>query len=100
MGTFSLLLTLPPTYPFKPPTVTFTTKVYHPNISNDTPPNSGIMCLGMLRDSEWKPSTKMAAVLEFVRQLLKGNFYLPTSPKLTLSTSLLPFRFPTACLRF
>lgn len=71
-GTFYLSLVLPPTYPFKPPTVTFTTKIYHPNISNDTPPNSGVMCLGMLKVDEWKPSTKMAAVLEFARQLLKG----------------------------
>ncbi|KIV79359.1 hypothetical protein, variant 2 [Exophiala sideris] len=70
-GTFSLSLTLPPNYPFKPPTVTFTTKIYHPNISNDSPPNSGTMCLGMLKDSEWKPSTKMSAVLEFTRQLLE-----------------------------
>ena len=29
-----------------------------------------MMCLGMLRDSEWKPSTKMGAVLEFIRHLL------------------------------
>jgi len=34
------------------------------------------MCLGMLRDSEWKPSTKMSAVLEFARQLLRGTFAL------------------------
>lgn len=70
-GTFCLTLTLPPTYPFKPPTVTFTTKIYHPNVSNDSPPNTGTMCLGMLKDSEWKPATKMSAVLEFARQLLK-----------------------------
>ncbi|KAK5447821.1 hypothetical protein LTS15_009320 [Exophiala xenobiotica] len=70
-GKFDLSITLPQTYPFKPPTVTFATKIYHPNISNDSPPNSGTMCLGMLKDSEWKPSTKMAAVLEFARQLLK-----------------------------
>lgn len=31
------------------------------------------MCLGMLRDSEWKPSTKMSAVLEFIRHLLRGR---------------------------
>ena len=31
------------------------------------------MCLGMLRDSEWKPSTKMGAVLEYIRSLLKGT---------------------------
>ncbi|KEF60726.1 signal peptidase I [Exophiala aquamarina CBS 119918] len=70
-GHFTLNISLPPNYPFKPPTVTFTTKIYHPNISNDSPPNSGTMCLGMLKDSEWKPSTKMSAVLEFTRQLLK-----------------------------
>ena len=64
-------MTLPPNYPFKPPTVTFKTKIYHPNVSNDSPPNSGMMCLGMLRDNEWKPSTKMNAVLEFIRQLLR-----------------------------
>lgn len=28
------------------------------------------MCLGMLRSDEWKPSSKIAAVLEFARQLL------------------------------
>lgn len=70
-GKYDLELTLPPNYPFKPPTVTFKTKIYHPNVSNDSPPNSGMMCLGMLRDSEWKPSTKMNAVLEFIRQLLR-----------------------------
>ncbi|KAK5954244.1 hypothetical protein OHC33_004817 [Knufia fluminis] len=70
-GKFDLELTLPPNYPFKPPTVTFKTKLYHPNVSNDTPPNSGLMCLGMLRDSEWKPSTKMSAVLEYIRHLLR-----------------------------
>ena len=29
------------------------------------------MCLGMLKPDEWKPSTKIAAVLEFARQLLQ-----------------------------
>lgn len=72
-GKFQVELTLPSNYPFKPPVVTFKTKIYHPNISNDSPPNSGMMCLGMLKDSEWKPSTKMGAVLEFTRQLLKGT---------------------------
>lgn len=70
-GKFEIEINLPPTYPFKPPTVRFQTKIYHPNVSNDSPPNSGMMCLGMLRDNEWKPSTKMSAVLEFIRQLLR-----------------------------
>ena len=29
------------------------------------------MCLGMLKPEAWKPPTKIAAVLEFARQLLK-----------------------------
>lgn len=29
------------------------------------------MCLGMLKPDLWKPSTKISAVLEFARQLLK-----------------------------
>lgn len=28
------------------------------------------MCLGMLRPDEWKPSSKIVAVLQFARQLL------------------------------
>ena len=28
------------------------------------------MCLGMLRPDEWKPASKIAAVLAFARQLL------------------------------
>lgn len=28
------------------------------------------MCLGMLRPDEWKPSSKIGAVLQFARQLL------------------------------
>ena len=63
-GTFTLHLTLPTDDPFKPPTVNFITKIYHPNISNDSPPNNGAMCLGMLKPDLWKPSTKISAVLE------------------------------------
>lgn len=29
------------------------------------------MCLGMLKAEEWKPPTKIIAVLEFARQLLR-----------------------------
>lgn len=47
--------------------MSFGTKIYHPNISND---DKGSMCLGMLRPDEWKPSSKIAAVLQFARQLL------------------------------
>lgn len=60
-------LSLPTGYPFKPPTVSFATKIYHPNVTND---DKGSMCLGMLRADEWKPSSKIGAVLQFARQLL------------------------------
>lgn len=66
-GTFLINLTLPKEYPFKPPTVSFATKIYHPNVSND---DKGSMCLGMLKSDEWKPSSRISAVLEFARQLL------------------------------
>lgn len=33
----------------------------------------------MLKPEEWKPSTKLSAVLEFARQLLKGTFALLSS---------------------
>ncbi|PYI01383.1 ubiquitin conjugating enzyme [Aspergillus sclerotiicarbonarius CBS 121057] len=66
-GKFILNLSLPTEYPFKPPTVSFKTKIYHPNVTND---DKGSMCLGMLRADEWKPSSRIQAVLQFARQLL------------------------------
>ncbi|KAK2761202.1 hypothetical protein FQN54_001723 [Arachnomyces sp. PD_36] len=66
-GTFIINLTLPTAYPFKPPLLSFSTKIYHPNVTND---DKGSMCLGMIKSDEWKPSSKISAVLEFARQLL------------------------------
>ncbi|KAK6498838.1 hypothetical protein TWF481_011410 [Arthrobotrys musiformis] len=67
-GVFTLNLTLPTEYPFKPPTLNFTTKIYHPNVSND---DKGSMCLGILRSDSWKPSCKISQVLEMAAGLLK-----------------------------
>jgi ubiquitin-conjugating enzyme E2 D/E len=47
--------------------VRFATRIYHPNVTNDS---LGNICLGILKPENWKPSTKVAAVLEAVRQLL------------------------------
>jgi len=66
-GHFKLLLVLPTDYPFKPPSLSFQTKIYHPNVSND---DKGSMCLGMLRTDEWKPPNKISAVLNMARNLL------------------------------
>ncbi len=34
-GKFTLSLLLPKEYPFKPPTINFKTRIYHPNITSD-----------------------------------------------------------------
>jgi ubiquitin-conjugating enzyme E2 D/E len=66
-GRFGLVVTLPAEYPFKAPTVTFATRIYHPNVTNDS---LGNICLGLLKPENWKPSTRLASVLEAVRGLL------------------------------
>lgn len=63
------LQVLPKEYPFKPPTLSFRTKIYHPNVTND---DRGAMCLGMLRAEEWKPPNKIADVLKLVRAVLSA----------------------------
>lgn len=66
-GVFGLVLSLPADYPFKAPVVKFVTRIYHPNVTNDS---LGNICLGLLKPDAWKPSTKLRAVLEAVRNLL------------------------------
>ncbi|KAG5941614.1 hypothetical protein E4U53_007391 [Claviceps sorghi] len=66
-GRYGLLLHLPPEYPFKPPSLRFTTRIYHPNVTNDA---QGNVCLALLKPENWKPSTRLAAVLDAVSALL------------------------------
>ncbi|KAI2472691.1 ubiquitin-conjugating enzyme [Annulohypoxylon bovei var. microspora] len=66
-GVFALSIVLPADYPFKAPLVTFATRIYHPNVTNDS---AGSICLGMLKPENWKPASRIHAVLDAVRQLL------------------------------
>lgn len=64
-GVFSLSVTMPDDYPFKPPKITFQTPVYHCNVSD-----SGSICLDLLKES-WSPQLTVPRVLETIRTLLR-----------------------------
>jgi len=64
-GKFKIELVFPVTYPFTPPKFKFVTPIYHPNIDDQ-----GAVCLSLLKQGEWKPSTRVASVLEGIIGLL------------------------------
>ncbi|KAJ3371613.1 hypothetical protein AMAG_02195 [Allomyces macrogynus ATCC 38327] len=75
-GVFKFDIVFTIDYPFKPPTVKFSTKIYHPNIGDD-----GGICMGLLKSEAWKPSTKTVDILNTL-----VNLFSEPNPDDPLST--------------
>lgn len=63
-GTFKLLLTFDDSYPNKPPSVKFLSRMFHPNVYAN-----GELCLDILQN-RWSPTYDVAAILTSIQSLL------------------------------
>ncbi|KAG7499368.1 Ubiquitin-conjugating enzyme E2 L3 [Solea senegalensis] len=66
-GAFKIEIIFPTEYPFKPPKITFKTKIYHPNIDD-----KGQVCLPIISADNWKPATKTSQVIQSLINLVNS----------------------------
>ncbi|KRZ14210.1 Ubiquitin-conjugating enzyme E2 L3, partial [Trichinella zimbabwensis] len=64
-GGFRVQIDFPAEYPFKPPKISFLTKIYHPNVDE-----KGQLCLPLILPENWKPATKTEHIIDSLISLV------------------------------
>lgn len=95
-GIFYLKLVFPVDYPFKAPTVTFTTKLLHPSVKKDTLE----ICADILNN--WSPTMNIAAILNKMIEMLAkwDSIDSPLEPEIAQQIKDDPEKFRARCQKF
>ena len=66
-GLFQLKIEFPTQYPFKPPSISFITKIYHPSVETE----SGQICADMMNEG-WGPTLNVRHCLSLIYGMLQS----------------------------